>query len=147
MLTRFTDFDSLFGFPEVDRAFELLDLLRREGGAVSNGGTDAYLRADLWDNGEDMVFQADVPGMTEQDVQLTIHQDILTVTGQRQVQAPKGYQVHRRERPELRFSRSYRLPYRADVERANARVQQGVLTVTLPKAAEAKPRRISVQAQ
>jgi HSP20 family protein len=148
MLTRFTDFDRLFGWSELDDAFGLLDAFRRDAarwwGTEAEAG-DSWLRANLFDNGSALVFQADVPGFADNDIQVSLNQDILTVSGERTVASPEGYRVHRRERPVTRFSRSFRLNSPVDAEKTMARVEQGVLTVTLPKAPEAQPRRISVQ--
>jgi hypothetical protein len=63
-----------------------------------------------------------------------------------QVKAPEGYSAHRQERPAVRFSRSFALPCRVNPEKATAAVKNGILTVTLEKAADAMPRQIAVKA-
>ena len=71
--------------------------------------------------------------------------DTLTVKGKRVVEeAPEGAQYFRRERGEGAFSRSYALPFKIDQEQVQASYVNGVLTVTLPKAKEVQPRKISI---
>jgi len=103
-------------------------------------------RANLVDAGTSLVLTAEVPGLSEKDVQLSLNQDVLTVTGERIVRAPEGYEAHRQERGAVRFVRSFALPCRVDAERTQATVKDGILTVTLTKAADAMPRQIAVQA-
>lgn len=104
-------------------------------------------RVHLFDAGQALVVKADLPGMTEADLQLTLNQDVLTLSGERKPDVPNGYTVHRQERAPLRFSRSFTLPSKIDPDRSSAVLKNGVLTLTLPKAAEAQPRKIAIQAQ
>ena len=83
--------------------------------------------------------------MTEKDIQLSIHQDVLTLSGERKQEVPQGYFVHRQERAPLKFARSFTLPCKVDPEKSTATLKDGVLTITLPKAPEAQPRQISVK--
>lgn len=109
------------------------------------GGRPTWPKMTLNDTGSAFVLTAYVPGLTEQDVQVSIHQDVLTVSGERKGDRPEGYTVHRQERPALKFSRSFALPHRVDADQVAAELKNGVLTVTLNKAAEAKPRQITVR--
>ena len=93
------------------------------------------------------MIKALVPGLSEKEIQISGNQEVLTISGERKVDAPEGYSVHRRERGNVRFSRSFTFPCRLDMERASASVKDGVLTIKLAKAAEAKPRQITVTAQ
>jgi HSP20 family protein len=103
-------------------------------------------RTNLVDAGTNLVLTAEVPGLSENDVKLTLNQDVLTISGERKVEAPEGYSAHRQERATVSFSRSFTLPCRVNVEHTNASVKNGILTVTLEKAAEAMPRQIAVKA-
>ncbi len=147
----------MWGFGEdYDRTWGALDDFRRrmdrlfEGFDARRGGGDAYgvdwPRAELRDSGAELVLEADVPGLTDKDIQLTVTQDTLGLAGERKADAPEGYSVHRRERGHEQFSRAWALPTKVDVDRVAATVKDGVLTVTLPKSAEARPRQISVKA-
>ncbi len=87
--------------------------------------------------------QADV---TEQNLQLSIHDEVLTLAGERLPKVPSGYQAERQERERIKFSRSFALPTRVDPEKTTAELKYGVLTVTLPMHEAAKPRAITVRA-
>jgi HSP20 family protein len=143
----------MFGsWSDFERTFAAVDELRRtveqawrdeEGFPVERTG--AWPRLSLWDEGRNLVLKADVPGLTEKDVQLQLTQDVLTVTGERRSDAPEGYSVHRQERVPARFSRSFTLPVKVDGAAITASLKDGVLTVTMPKAAESQPRQITVK--
>ena len=104
-------------------------------------------RLNLFDTGAELVVEADVPGMTEKDIELTLHDGVLTLAGERKIAAPEGYTPRRQERAGFKFSRSIALPTRVDAEKTIALVKDGVLTITLAKAPEARPRQIAVKAQ
>ena len=126
-------FDSSLG----DRFFE---------GKSLPGGAGGWPRANLIDAGSSLVVTAEVPGLVDKDINITLNQDVLTISGERRIQAPEGYRTHRQERPTVTFSRSFALPTRVDAERTGATVKNGILTVTLEKAADAQPRQIAVKA-
>ena len=69
-----------------------------------------------------------------------------SMRGERKVEVPHGYSEHRRERSAVSFAKSFQLPARVDADKVTAILKHGVLTLTLPKAAEAQPRQISVNA-
>lgn len=89
----------------------------------------------------------DLPGMAPEDVSVTFEAGLLTITGKREF-AREGSQetYHRIERSYGSFARQIRLPRTADTEKIEASFDQGVLTVTVPKADAAKPRTIEVKA-
>jgi HSP20 family protein len=101
----------------------------------------------FFDAGVSLVLKADLPGMTEKDVRLTVQQEVLSLTGERKPDAPEGYFVHRQERTPLKFARSFALPCRVDSEKSTAVLENGVMTITLPKTPEAQPRQISIKVQ
>jgi len=103
-------------------------------------------RANVLDKGSAITLTAEVPGLSDKDVNVSLNQDVLTLAGERKTDGPKGYSTHRQERPEVKFSRSFTLPCRVNPDSASATVKNGILTVTIEKAAEAKPRQISVKA-
>lgn len=152
MLTRWGwgDFNNNFALMDefrrrMDRVFEEFDEERSL--PLYEGGTTGWPRTSLLDTGSSLVLRAEVPGLSEKDVTLMINQDVLTLSGERRAEAPEGYSVHRRERPSAKFARSIALPAKVDLEKCQAVVKNGVLTVTLPKAPESQPRQISVRAQ
>jgi HSP20 family protein len=145
----------MFGhWNDFERTFAALDDLRNRmervfadsDGSASVAAVGTWPRAGLWDQGGSLVFKADVPGLTEKDVQIHLTNDVLTVSGERKIESPSGYSVHRLERLPVKFSRSFTLPCKVNADEIGAVVKDGVLTVTLPKAPESQPRQISVKA-
>jgi len=134
------------------RAFDTLrrrmDQVFREYEPDTNGRARpaVYPRIDLRDNKEAFVLTAEVPGLTEKDVQISVTGDSLTIQGERKAAAPEGYAVHRQERGQLRFARSLAMPARVATEKVTATVKNGVLTVTLPKHPDSQPKSITVKA-
>jgi len=109
------------------------------------GGGQVWPRVNLADNGADLVVTADVPGLTEKDIQVSVEQDVLTISGERKLSPPAGNTAHRQERGAFKFTRSFNLPARVASDRASATVKNGVLTITLPKTPEAQPKRIEIR--
>jgi HSP20 family protein len=90
----------------------------------------------------------DLPGLEPDDVSVTFEDGVLTVSGKREVSSERSDETyHRIERSYGSFARSLRLPRTADGEKIEAAFDKGVLTVTVPKAAIAKPRTIEVTAK
>jgi HSP20 family protein len=102
---------------------------------------------NLYDSGDALLVEALVPGLTDKEIQVSCNQGVLTLAGERKPDVPEGFSVHRRERGQVSFSRSFSLPCEVDLERTQASVKNGVLKVKLPKAEQAKPRQITVKAQ
>ncbi len=127
------DFDRLFGsfFPTFDEDAEPnvswtphLDVLETE---------DAYL------------LEMDVPGVSRDDIQINLQDGVLTVSGERSSrEVTENDNVVRVERQAGRFFRSFRLPKQINDQKIEARHENGVLMVTLPKIEESKPRKIKV---
>ena len=91
------------------------------------------------------VLKADLPGVAESDLDIAIHNNVLTVSGSRAAEERKeGESYALYERQFGSFSRSFALPDMADGERIEAKLDRGVLTLTIGKKAEAKPRKIAV---
>ena len=125
---------------DVDRAFGWPDH-----GVSEFGDYGPELR--LSDEGSALTLRAELPGMTEKEVEVSVDAHTLTLRGERKVEGPEGYSVHRQERRSYRFERSYQLPTKVDAEKAHAVMKNGVLTLTLPKVPEAQPKQISVKAE
>ena len=148
-------------FGDASRDFALLDEFRRRLDRVwedmdpswpaspSNTrahSSSAWPRVNLYDEGSSLVLKADVPGLSEKDVHVTLNESGVSISGERKVAPPEGYSAHRQERRSFSFSRSLTLPCKVNPEQTQASVKNGVLTVTLAKAPEAQPRQIVVQA-
>ena len=150
MLNRFSDFNDWpsFGFADFGRAPHVQ--LRRELDRLFNdyerGNAPGASAMSFEDDGTNFVLRADVPGLAETDIQISVAGNTVTLRGERKVEVPEGHSVHRRERTAVRFAKSFQLPTRVEADKVNAVLKHGVLTLTLPKAAEAQPRQISVKA-
>jgi HSP20 family protein len=101
---------------------------------------------NLYDEGNKLVLEAEVPGLSEQAIQLSLNQNVLSITGERNVDAPKDYAVHRQERVAIKFARSVSLPCQVDTDKVAAHVTDGLLTVSMEKSKEAQPRHITIKA-
>lgn len=108
-------------------------------------GASAMLPLDISENENEYVVRASLPGVRPDDVQITSHGDTLTIRGEvKEDQEKKGEHWHLRERRFGSFQRTMRLPSSIDANKAQAHFDQGVLTLTLPKAEESKPKQIRV---
>lgn len=153
-MNRYTDFDRTFAVMDelrrrMDWLFDEHDAAPRaqlRGEFDASGRSPGGPRMHLFDTGKALLVKADLPGLTEKDLQISLNQDVLTVNGERKAEALEGYTVHRKERQSARFSRSFTLPSKVDPEKTTAVLKNGVLTLTLVKATEAQPRQITVNA-
>lgn len=94
---------------------------------------------------EAFVLKADLPGVEEKDLDVSLHNGTLTVSGHRASEERKdGESYALYERQFGSFSRSFALPDMADAERIDAKLENGVLTLTIAKRSEAKPRKIAI---
>lgn len=100
---------------------------------------------DVFDDGESFRLVADVPGLRAEELEIEANEDGLTVRGTRKVEVPEGFTVHRRERDAFTLARSFSFPSKIDPDSITATLDQGVLTITLGKRADAKPRTITVR--
>jgi HSP20 family protein len=100
---------------------------------------------DVKETKDSYVFKADLPGLKEEDVDVSVTGNILTITGKREAEEKKeGENWHAVERSYGNFSRSFKLPETADTEKVEARMAHGVLTLTLPKRAESQTRKVTI---
>jgi HSP20 family protein len=117
------------------------------GNRPGNGGTARrWVPAmDLVEDKNDLVLRADLPGLSEDDVDIEVKDGVLTISGERKTEEKKeeeGY--YRVERAFGRFSRSLTLPDGIDPEQVKAKFDNGVLEVRIPKPEERKPHRVSI---
>ena len=162
MLTRWNNYGlGDFGFPDLGRGFFNLNELRREMDRVfedfDRGYTGseqrprltrsaiAWPRFSLDDTGGAYLLRAEVPGLGQDDLNITVEQNVVSIRGERKTKAPEGYSVHRQERGNLAFAKSFTLPGRVDAEKVTASLKNGVLELSLPRVAEEQPRQIQVK--
>lgn len=102
-------------------------------------------RFDVKETKDAYVFKADLPGVKEEDVEIGLTGNRLTISGHRQSEEHKeGDNIFTLERSYGSFSRAFTLPDTADTEKTKAEMKDGVLSITLPKRTEAQPRKVSI---
>jgi len=99
---------------------------------------------NLYEREHEVVIVADMPGVTEKDVDITVEKHVLTITGKSQWKEPQGYELRYREFAPAEFRRVFSLTSDLDAENIKASMKNGVLTVQLPKSEKARPRKIAV---
>jgi HSP20 family protein len=98
---------------------------------------------DLYQNNDNVVAVVELPGMRKEEIEISLQDGTLTISGERKDETVKE-SAARTERFSGKFRRSVTLPTRVDVNSVNATYKDGILTVTLPKAEEAKPKQIQI---
>ncbi len=98
---------------------------------------------DVYQNKDQYTVHAELPGLKKEEIELSLNGDTLTISGERK-QETKSEEGSRTERFFGRFQRSVILPVPVNAEKVNATYKEGILTVVLPKAEEAKPKQIPV---
>jgi HSP20 family protein len=106
-----------------------------------------YPPLNVHDAGDRYFLSVQLPGMTPADIELTITGETITIRGERKrAEGVKDDSYRRQERPIGRWTRSITLPDRVESAQVGASFSDGILTVTIPKAEDARPRRITVTA-
>lgn len=124
-------------------ARELLSWDPLFGGRPASAFSPAF---EVKETNDAFVLKADLPGVSENDLDIAVHNNVLTVSGSRQAEERKeGESYALYERQFGSFSRSFSLPDMADGERIEAKLENGVLHLSIAKKAEAKPRKIALK--
>jgi HSP20 family protein len=101
---------------------------------------------DLSENKEGYTLRAEVPGVSKEEVKVTLTDDVLTVSGEKKYEKEvKEESFHRSERAYGVFSRSFKLPGSIQADKIKAEYRDGVLTLSIPKAESLKPKEITIQ--
>ena len=136
--------------------FRELDQLQDQMNRLFKGWTGGWNRepdnttlwaplVDIYENGESVILKAELAGMDSKSVEIRLENNVLTLKGERQLDGDaEKEQVLRMERPYGTFSRSFSIPALVDDAKITAGFSNGVLTVTLPKKEQAKPKRIQI---
>jgi len=127
---------------EVNRLFDGFN----DGARLAQGAGSLVPAVDVEETAEGYAIRADLPGVSQKDVRVTVLGDTLTIRGERKTQTSRqdgGY--HRAERVHGTFERSFKLGARLRSDAVTAQYRDGVLEIRVPKAEEAKPREIEVQ--
>ncbi|HCP14231.1 MAG TPA: heat-shock protein Hsp20 [Peptococcaceae bacterium] len=141
---------------DIDRMFNAMDLLQNRMNRLypEYGRTwtlptwnvaQSGPRTNLYDAGDHLEMQVEVPGIAKEDLNVKIQGNYLEISGSRKSDTPEGYSAHRVERGTATFTRSFTLPADVDTAKVEARLTNGVLTLTLPKSEAAKPKQITIK--
>jgi HSP20 family protein len=123
--------------------FRTLDAISDALGTTGSG-RGSVMAMDAYRDGDRFVIHLDVPGIDPKSIDLTVDRNVLTVTAERKWEQTSDQELLVNERHQGRFSRELFLGESLDVDRLEASCDQGVLTITLPVAEQAKPRRVEV---
>ena len=103
--------------------------------------------ADIYEKEDAILVQCDMPGVDEANVEVTLEDNVLTLTGRQQDKAPEGYGLVAAEYGTGIFRRSFTVSNQIDNEKIKARMKHGVLSLELPKAKAAQPRKIKISTE
>jgi HSP20 family protein len=146
MLTRWEPFGDLRGemnrlYDEMTRVFE-----RRGNGGYRPSASNVFPPLNLWEDESHLFVEAELPGFELGELEIYVTgEKQLSIKGERKRREKEGGTWHRQERGYGAFSRAVELPVGVESDRVSAELKNGVLTITLPKRAEVKPRRIEVK--
>ncbi len=135
-----------FKFPDIwNEMGRLHNELNRVFGPV-NGNVPAAPAVNVWDDEQCVYAQADLPGISPENLEIFVTEgNQLTIQGERAVTQPPNAVWHRQERGFGKFTRQVALPSLVDADKVEAKYENGVLYLTLPKSEAAKPRKITVK--
>jgi HSP20 family protein len=122
--------------------FRDIDRLAQQ--VFGSGGRPAGMQMDAYRTGNDVIVHFDLPGIDPETVELDVERNVLTVRVERRSPAPEDAEVIAAERPTGTFTRQLFLGDTLDTERIDASYDSGVLTLRIPVAEQAKPRRIQI---
>jgi HSP20 family protein len=126
---------------EIDRLFDTFT-----GGDGGLGRVRAFPAVNVWEEGDNLFLEAELPGVARDDLEISAVGNELTLRGRRNPRQGENLVYHRQERGFGEFTRVLTLPVEVDTDKIEATLRDGVLTLTLPKAEAAKARKIEVKA-
>ena len=122
-------------------------LVRENHSSATNGErqTEQYVSpsATVLENADGYTLEVEMPGVSKENLEMWVENNELTIVGRRSMPSVEGTLLHRESRPE-NFRRAFELDPSIDAAKISAKIEQGVVTLTLPKAEQVKPRKITV---
>lgn len=139
-------------------AFEELERMRQQIDKLFEDLTEGIIREPTFSAGvfplvnvsedkDNYYVRAELPGIKPEDLNISVTEDTLIISGERRIPEEENVNYHRREREAGKFSRAVTLPGQIDPDKVEARCKNGILTVVLPKAETAKTRQIPVKTE
>ena len=146
---RRNDFTFFNPFRELDEMRRRMDWLFNNyfDGQARGLASGVYPSVNLSEKDEQVILRAEIPGIKAEELEISVEGKSVSLSGQRKKESPEGARFHRSERGFGKFHKAITLPYEIDAEKVSSRLEHGILTVVLPKAEHAKPRKIQIQAQ
>ncbi len=127
---------------EIDRLFEAPLSELTHGSQLLSGWNPSL---DMFQDKDNLYVKVEVPGMKKEDIDISLHEGVLSISGERKTEDKhQDSEVYRSERFFGRVQRSVTLPTAVSAEKVIAQYKDGILTVTLPKTEEAKPKHIDI---
>ena len=114
---------------------------------TTHSGATVFPPLNISEDTDNIYVRAEVPGITAQDLDISVEGETLTIKGERKACTNEKASYHRREIECGTFRRAVTLPTRVEIANVQASSKNGILTITLPKSAEAKPKQITVRAE
>lgn len=146
-LVRYTPQSNFTSWPDVGLFSNRLSRILGDAWDAT-GPAGAWIPAvDVEEAADELLLTAELPGMLEEDINIDIETNILTIRGEKREareEADEGHRYHVRERRHGSFHRAFTLPWSVEADAIGAEFEGGVLTVRLPKAPEAKSRAIEI---
>lgn len=130
---------------EMDRMRRDMDQLFGQRGFAGDGYS--FPLVNVYDHPENIMVTAELPGLSKDDIKVNVTGNVLTISGKRKPAASEGASYIRRERSSGDFEKTVRIPARVTSDKISAGFKNGVLTITMPKAEEYKPKMIAVEAK
>ncbi len=128
-------------------SFQNFDRLYRDMNRLfgNYSGSPTFPILNVWNDDSEAVVSVELPGVDRKDVNVSVHENVLTVEGERKSEALAESDIQvRRERPAGRFTRSLRLPFEIEADKISARYENGLLNIHLPRREATKPRKIEI---
>ena len=132
-----------------------LDRLRRQieqwddalsGGTFSLPAAGVFPLTNVSEDSNNYYFRAELPGIKSDELDIQVTEKGISISGERKIPVEgNNVRYHRREREAGKFSRSINLPDDMDTDKVDAKLENGILTMTIPKAEKSKPRQITVK--
>ena len=141
--------------PTFESSFSDFDQIRREmmrlldtaaGDGAPDRGAGVFPPMNITQDDDNFYLRAEIPGIKPAELSISALRNRVAISGKRDI--PREHErvsYHRKERPEGAFNRAVTLPVEVDAERVDAHYADGILTLTLPKAEQTKPRQIAVR--
>ena len=131
--------DTLLALQEAVEAARTSDYFGR---STTSRGT--FPSINLFQDGDDTIIMAEVPGVKKDEIQVQIKDNLITISGERKTDYPEKASVHRVERRGFKFNRTMKLPVKVDVVKVKADYESGILKIVMPRAESDKPKMIDI---